>query len=74
MSPSTKIVVPMELGGLLNGLKGLLPTDAASPSVPPAPAPPAQMGPAVVIPPTASNTATNGVSNEATNGSTPSPD
>ncbi len=24
-SPSTKIVVPMELGGLLNGLRGLLP-------------------------------------------------
>jgi hypothetical protein len=28
-SPSTKIVVPMELGGLLNGLRGLLPGDAA---------------------------------------------
>jgi regulator of protease activity HflC (stomatin/prohibitin superfamily) len=29
-SPSTKIVVPMELGGLLNGLRGLLPADAAN--------------------------------------------
>jgi len=26
-SPSTKIVVPMELGGLLNGLRGMLPSD-----------------------------------------------
>jgi regulator of protease activity HflC (stomatin/prohibitin superfamily) len=26
-SPSTKIVVPMELGGLLNGLRGMLPAD-----------------------------------------------
>lgn len=26
-SPSTKIVVPMELGGLLNGLRGLVPAD-----------------------------------------------
>lgn len=26
-SPSTKIVVPMELGGLLNGLRGLLPAE-----------------------------------------------
>jgi len=30
MSPSTKIVVPMELGGLLNGLRGLLPADGVS--------------------------------------------
>jgi regulator of protease activity HflC (stomatin/prohibitin superfamily) len=40
MSPSTKIVVPMELGGLLNGLRGLLPTDPAN-----APAPPLDPGP-----------------------------
>ena len=28
-SPSTKLVVPMELGGLLNGLKNMLPADPA---------------------------------------------
>jgi regulator of protease activity HflC (stomatin/prohibitin superfamily) len=28
-SPSTKIVVPMELGGLLNGLAGLMPADGS---------------------------------------------
>ena len=28
-SPSTKIVVPMELGGLLDGLRGLLPTESS---------------------------------------------
>jgi len=27
-SPSTKIVVPMEIGGLLNGLRTLLPAEA----------------------------------------------
>jgi hypothetical protein len=27
MSPSTKIVLPMELGGLLSGLRGLLPAE-----------------------------------------------
>jgi hypothetical protein len=26
-SPSTKLVVPMELGGLLNGLRNMLPVD-----------------------------------------------
>jgi len=75
MSPSTKIVVPMELGGLLNGLKGILP-NASAPAVgpvpaPPAPAPPAQVGPAVVVPPAAtsaaSNAASNGTSNDASN-------
>jgi regulator of protease activity HflC (stomatin/prohibitin superfamily) len=34
-SPSTKIVVPMELGGLLNGLRSLLPTEAVDASVAP---------------------------------------
>jgi regulator of protease activity HflC (stomatin/prohibitin superfamily) len=29
-APSTKIVVPMELGGLLNGLRGLLPAEPSS--------------------------------------------
>jgi regulator of protease activity HflC (stomatin/prohibitin superfamily) len=29
-SPSTKIVVPMELGGLLSGLRGLLPSEASN--------------------------------------------
>ena len=33
MSPSTKIVVPMELGGLLSGLRGLLPADVANGAV-----------------------------------------
>jgi regulator of protease activity HflC (stomatin/prohibitin superfamily) len=32
-APSTKIVVPMELGGLLSGLRGLLPADASSGSI-----------------------------------------
>jgi regulator of protease activity HflC (stomatin/prohibitin superfamily) len=32
-APSTKIVVPMELGGLLSGLRGLLPNEAASGSI-----------------------------------------
>jgi regulator of protease activity HflC (stomatin/prohibitin superfamily) len=31
-SPSTKLVVPMELGGLLNGLRNLLPVDAGAPA------------------------------------------
>jgi regulator of protease activity HflC (stomatin/prohibitin superfamily) len=71
MSPSTKIVVPMELGGLLNGLKGILP-NAAAPAVapvpaPPAPDPPAQVGPAVVVPPAATSAASNGTSNDASN-------
>jgi len=30
-SPSTKLVVPMELGGLLNGLRNMLPADVARP-------------------------------------------
>ncbi|MGP0029132.1 MAG: SPFH domain-containing protein [Acidimicrobiales bacterium] len=30
MAPSTKIVVPMELGGLLSGLRGLLPAETAN--------------------------------------------
>jgi regulator of protease activity HflC (stomatin/prohibitin superfamily) len=34
-SPSTKIVVPMELGGLLNGLRGLLPAEAPNGSTVP---------------------------------------
>jgi regulator of protease activity HflC (stomatin/prohibitin superfamily) len=29
-APSTKIVIPMELGGLLNGLRGLLPAEPSS--------------------------------------------
>jgi regulator of protease activity HflC (stomatin/prohibitin superfamily) len=29
-SPSTKIVVPMEVGGLMNGLRGLLPTEPSN--------------------------------------------
>jgi regulator of protease activity HflC (stomatin/prohibitin superfamily) len=32
-APSTKIVVPMELGGLLSGLRGLLPADASNGSI-----------------------------------------
>ena len=36
MAPSTKIVVPMELGGLLNGLRGLLPAETANGSTAPA--------------------------------------
>jgi regulator of protease activity HflC (stomatin/prohibitin superfamily) len=32
-SPSTKIVVPMELGGLLSGLRGLLPAEASNGSL-----------------------------------------
>lgn len=40
-SPSTKLVVPMELGGLLNGLKALMPAAAASQAAAPAPAAPA---------------------------------
>jgi regulator of protease activity HflC (stomatin/prohibitin superfamily) len=31
-SPSTKLVVPMELGGLLNGIRNLLPADGAATS------------------------------------------
>ncbi len=33
-SPSTKIVVPMELGGLLNGLRGLLPAEESQSKAP----------------------------------------
>jgi regulator of protease activity HflC (stomatin/prohibitin superfamily) len=33
MAPSTKIVVPMELGGLLNGLRGFLPAESPNGSV-----------------------------------------
>jgi regulator of protease activity HflC (stomatin/prohibitin superfamily) len=36
MAPSTKIVVPMELGGLLNGLRGLLPAETANDAKAPA--------------------------------------
>jgi regulator of protease activity HflC (stomatin/prohibitin superfamily) len=76
MSPSTKIVVPMELGGLLNGLKGLLPTDAAVPTVaavPPAPAPLTPEHTAAASPPAMVN-ASNGASGLSANDSTPASD
>jgi len=37
-SPSTKFVIPMELGNLLKGLRSLIPGDAGIPAVAPAPA------------------------------------
>ncbi|MCU1495793.1 MAG: band 7 protein [Acidimicrobiaceae bacterium] len=41
-SPSTKFIVPMELAGLLNGVKGLLPPATAQQSLKPAAVPPVE--------------------------------
>jgi regulator of protease activity HflC (stomatin/prohibitin superfamily) len=62
-SPSSKLVLPMELGGLMAGLRGILGNGAApDPAPAPAPAPPSpkELNPADETPPKRSSRGTGG--------------